>query len=127
MKSIPSQKQNYKNIVSDSHFKLNSINQKYTNLDKWVFDLTNNALTISKESNPNLKRKFDLENVNLDRSGIYDGNNQAPPFAIFEEALAFQRCNIRKTACQVRAPYTIEFNDHWPVVRIYDQEKYLIA
>jgi hypothetical protein len=48
-----------------------------------VFELANNALTISKESNANLKKKFSLENVNLDRAGIYDEKNQAPPFAIF--------------------------------------------
>lgn len=92
-----------------------------------MFELGNNGLTISKESNANLRKKFSLENVNLDRAGIYDEKNQAPPFAIFDKVLGFPRCNIRKTACQVRAPYTIEFNEQWPVVRIYDQEKYLIA
>lgn len=65
--------------------------------------------------------------MNLDRSGIYNAGNQSPPFLFFQDALLYSRCNLRKQGCQVRSPYTIEFDENWPIVRIYDQEKYLIA
>jgi hypothetical protein len=103
------------------------LSKKYTNSKKWIFDASNNQLTISKEGNPNLKRIFSLESLNLDRSRAFDSKNKTSPFIFFENALVYARCNLRKQGCQIRAPYTIEFSDNWPVARIYDQERYLIA
>ena len=45
----------------------------------------------------------------------------------FEDAMLFPRCDIGKASCQVKPPYAVEFDKDWPVLRVYDSERYLIA
>jgi hypothetical protein len=87
--------------------KLNALNTRFINDNNWIFEVSNNNLDIYKQKNPALIQSFNLENINLDRAGIYDSNNRSKPLAYFSSALTLPRCDLTKSNCAFQSPYTI--------------------
>jgi hypothetical protein len=88
-----------------------------TNNNSWIFYFTATELTISKG---NILRVFKMPDAYFSNSGIFDGENETFPYAVFEGIRYENVCGGSRR--QLVGPFVARVDAYWPVVAVYDQE-----